>query len=328
MVVVLVPNSLIDPEGLFAAAAQAAAGADLPVLLVASDASAHAPPAGVTVYRTAEAAVGALARTMRYAAWRRVPADAPPEGLGLRASFARAWATERLAARDGLAEWLPADASSELLAPYGIEHVGVPARDTEEACAAAETLGFPVAVKVADPTVLHKTDRGLVKVGLRSAAEVAAAIEAFRAELGHASVDVRVQPVLTGVEVACGVVRDEVFGPLVRVAAGGIATEIWRDEVHLLPPIAPSDAARALRGLRIWPLLDGFRGGERVDVDALEAVVVAVGQLAVDVPEVSDLDLNPLLVSPEGVHCVDVKVRLWQASALDAGIPRRLRAPS
>ena len=85
---------------------------------------------------------------------------------------------------------------------------------------------------------------------------------------------------------------------LVRVAAGGIATEIWRDEVYLPPPIAPSDAARALRALRIWPLLDGFRGGERVDVDALEAVVVAVGQLTVDVPEVSDLDLNPLLVTP------------------------------
>ena len=96
-------------------------------------------------------------------------------------------------------------------------------------------------MKVADPTVLHKTDRGLVKVGLRSATEVAAAIEDFRAELGATSVDVRVKPVLTGVEVACGVVRDEVFGPLVRVAAGGIATEIWRDEVttcrlRSLPP--------------------------------------------------------------------------------------------
>ena len=112
------------------------------------------------------------------------------------------------------------------------------------------------------------------------------------------------------------------------LAAGGIATEVWRDEVHLLPPIAPSDAARALRGLRIWPLLDGFRGGERVDVDALEAVIVGVGQLAVDVPEVSELDLNPLLVAPDGVHCVDVKVNLRGAAALDAGVPRRLRPPS
>jgi hypothetical protein len=78
----------------------------------------------------------------------------------------------------------------------------------------------------------------------------------------------------------------------------------------------------------MWPLLDGFRGADRVDVEALEAVVVGVGQLAVDVPEVSDLDLNPLLASPEGVHCVDVKVRLRASAAVDAGIPRRLRPPS
>jgi len=298
------------------------------VLLVSSDASARPRPDGVTVYRTVEAAVGALARTMRYAAWRRVPADEPPVGMGIRASFARAWVTDRLAARDGLSERLPAEASAELLAPYGIDHVGVQVGGSEAACAAAEAIGFPVAVKVADPAVLHKSDRGLVRVGLRSAAEVAEAVDDFRAELGADSVDVRVQPVLSGVEVACGVVRDEVFGPLVRVAAGGIATEVWRDEVHLLPPIAPSDAARALRGLRIWPLLDGFRGGERVDVDALEAVIVGVGQLAVDVPEVSELDLNPLLVAPDGVHCVDVKVNLRGAAALDAGVPRRLRPPS
>lgn len=328
VVVVLVPNSLIDPDGLFAAVGRARAGATVPVLLVASDAATRVRPEGVPVYRTAEAAVGALARTMRYAAWRRVPADEPPAGLGIRASFARAWAADRLAARGGLAEWLPADAAAELLAPYGIEDVGVVAGGVEEACAAAAAIGFPVAVKVADPSVRHKTDRGLVRIGLRSADEVAEAVEAFRAELGTAAVDVRVQPVLAGVEVACGLVRDEVFGPLVRVAAGGIATELWRDEVHLLPPFAPSDAARALRGLRIWPLLDGFRGAARVDVEALEAVVVGVGQLAVDVPEVSDLDLNPLIVAPEGVRCVDVKIRLRGSRALDAGIPRRLRPPS
>ena len=274
VVVVLVPNSLVDPDGLSAAVARACAEADVPVLLVASDAATRARPEGVAVYRTVEAAVGALARTMRYAAWRRVPADEPPAGLGIRASFARAWAVDRLAARDGQAEWLPAAAASELLAPYGIEHVGVPAGSLEEACAAAVAIGFPVTVKVADPAVRHKSDRGLVRIGLRSTDEVAAAVDAFGAELGTTAVDVRVQPVLAGVEVACGVVRDEVFGPLVRVAAGGVATEVWRDEVHLLPPIRASDAARALRGLRIWPLLDGFRGAPRVDVEALETVVV------------------------------------------------------
>ena len=84
-------------------------------------------PDGVTVYRNAEAAVGALARTMRYAAWRRVPAEDPPAPLGVRAAFAHAWAIQRLAARGGTAEWLPASASAELLAPYGVDHVGVEA---------------------------------------------------------------------------------------------------------------------------------------------------------------------------------------------------------
>jgi hypothetical protein len=82
-----------------------------------------------------------------------------------------------------------------------------------------------------------------------------------------------------------------------------------------------------MRGLRLWPLLEGYRGSEMVDVEALQSILVGVGQLVVDVPEVSDLDLNPLLVAPDGVHCVDVKVRLQVRDTLDAGIPRRLRSP-
>ncbi len=136
------------------------------------------------------------------------------------------------------------------------------------------------------------------------------------------------QPVMPGVEVACGVVRDAVFGPLVRIAAGGVATEIWKDEVYLVPPVTRGDVGRALRGLRLWPLLDGYRGTAPVDVDGLVSVLVGVGQLVVDVPQVSDLDLNPILVAPAGVHCVDAKVRLQPSDALDAGIPRRLRSPS
>ncbi len=328
VVVVLVPTSLADPGGLFDAVSRAGAKCDRPVLLVASNAAEHGRPHGVTVYRTAEAAVGALARTMRYAAWRRVPAEEPPAALGVRAAFAQAWAVQRLAARGGRAEWVPDSATSELLGAYGIDPVGVLAQDADEAGRAAAEIGFPVVVKVADANVLHKTDRGLVRVGLQTSAEVSAAVDAFRAELGSDSIGVRVQPVLTGVEVACGVVRDPVFGPLVRIAAGGVATEILKDEVYLVPPVTSSDVGRALRGLRLWPLLDGYRGAERVDVEALQAVLVGVGQLVVDVPQVSDLDLNPLLVAPDGVHCVDVKLQLRASETLDAGIPRRLRAPS
>ena len=137
-------------------------------------------PGRVTVYRTAEAAVGALARTMRYAAWRRVPAEDPPAALGVRAAFAREWASERLAAGGGTAEWLPASASAELLG--SIRHRPRRCRrpDADEACRAAAAIGFPVVVKVADPAVRHKTDRGLVRVGLLSPADVVAAVDAFR----------------------------------------------------------------------------------------------------------------------------------------------------
>jgi acyl-CoA synthetase (NDP forming)/GNAT superfamily N-acetyltransferase len=327
LVVVLVPTSLADPDALFGALSRTGAESDRPLLLVASSGAEHGRPDGVTVYRNAEAAVGALARTMRYAAWRRVPAEDPPAPLGVRAAFAHAWSIQRLAARGGTAEWLPASASAELLGPYGVDHVGVEARDSDDACRAAAAIGFPVVVKVADPTVVHKTDRGLVRAGLLTPADVVAAVDAFRAELGSESVDVRVQPVLAGVEVACGVIRDPVFGPLIRIAAGGVATEVWKDEVYLVPPVSRADVGRAMRGLRLWPLLEGYRGSEVVDVEALQSILVGVGQLVVDVPEVSDLDLNPLLVTPDGVHCVDVKVRLQVCDTLDAGIPRRLRSP-
>jgi hypothetical protein len=109
------------------------------------------------------------------------------------------------------------------------------------------------------------------------------------------------------------------------VAAGGTATDLLDDRAFLLPPVTAQDAARAVRSLRIWPLLDGFRGQPRVDSTALEAVVVRLGQLAEDVPQIADVDLNPVLVGPDGVALVDVKVRLAGSLPIDAGIPRRLR---
>ncbi|MDO9498228.1 MAG: acetate--CoA ligase family protein, partial [Nocardioides sp.] len=124
-----------------------------------------------------------------------------------------------------------------------------------------------------------------------------------------------------------GIVRDPGFGPLVMVAAGGVATDVWDDRTFLLPPVSPRDAARVIRSLRIWPLLEGYRGTAAADVAALERLVVSLGQLALDVPEVAELDLNPVVVSPTGAVLVDVKVRLAGSERTDAGIPRRLRPP-
>jgi acyl-CoA synthetase (NDP forming) len=278
---------------------------------------------GITVYRSASAAVRALGHMVRHAAWRRVPHAVPPEPDDERGAAARNLAADLLGATGG--GWLEPDQSLPLLEMYGLAPAGVLARDPLAASQAAEQIGFPVAVKVADRTVVHKTDRGLVRVGLKSAAEVMSAVRAFEDELGHGDVPVLVQPVVGGVEVALGVVRDPGFGPLVMVAAGGTATDLWADRAFLLPPIGSDDAARALRSLRIWPLLDGFRSSAPVDVAGLQELVVALGALAAEVPQVAELDLNPVLVSPNGCALVDVKVRLEHGVRLDAGVPRQLR---
>ena len=299
--------------------------ADKPFLLVSLGGPSPDPATipGITLYRSAAAAVRALTHGVQHAAWRRVPHAEPPTPDDERARAARGRA-EMLLASSG-SGWLEPDQAAELLGLYGLATAGRLAHDPLGASRAAEELGFPVAVKVADRTVVHKSDRGLVRVGLRSAAEVLSAVRAFETELGHGDVPVLVQPVVTGVEVALGVVRDPGFGPLVMVAAGGTATDLWDDRAFLLPPIGEDDATRALRSLRIWPLLDGFRGSPRVDVAGLQRLIVALGALAADVPQVAELDLNPVLVGPSGCDLVDVKVLLAEGVLVDAGIPRQLR---
>ena len=109
------------------------------------------------------------------------------------------------------------------------------------------------------------------------------------------------------------------------VGAGGVTTDLLRDRVYLVPPVLPSDVRRALRGLRCWPLLDGFRGSDPVDVEALVDVVMASARLAQEVPQVAELDVNPLMVSATGCALVDVKLRLADASSPSADEPRQLR---
>jgi len=324
----LVSTRLSDRSALFAALSSARASAPgKPVVLVAPGAltAVARGTRGVTVYRTIEGATASLGRAMRYAEWRRVADDRPVVGLGTRGAHARAWANARLAARSGEPEWLPPDALSELLAPYGVDVAGTVCAMSEAARVAGE-VGYPVVVKLAGTAELHKADRGLVRVDLRRPAEVDDAVAGLRATLvGEA--DVLVQPLLTGHRVAVGIIHDPGLGPLVRVAAGeGTILGTWEDEVLLLPPVSPADAARAVRALQVWPELVGSRGALAVDTEPLESLVASVGQLALDVPHLDALVVDPVFLDPDGVHFVDVKAHLAAPPALDAGIPRRLRS--
>ncbi len=278
----------------------------------------------ITTYRTTASAVQTLARAVRYADWLAVERSAPRRSEPAEVVRVRARARGLLSGHpDG--RWLAPDDAAELLASYGVALLGRTASSATVAADVAAQFGFPVAMKVADPNVVHKTDRGLVRIGLRTRIEVRSAFRDFDRELGHAP-RVLVQPMAAGVEVALGLVRDPALGALVMVAAGGVATDVWDDRAFLIPPIAPSDARRTVRSLRVWQLLDGFRGAPRGDIPGLESMIEALGRLAVDVPEVAELDLNPVLVGPDGCVVVDAKVRLAAPVGPDSASPRQLRS--
>ena len=330
VIVVLVRTSVSDSAPLVdALAACSRTHPEKPFILVPMGGLDPHPEAlpGITRFRSMSTAIQALARVSRYAAWLRVPFESPDLPDEDRADAARVVGSRLVGAVGGTEGWLAPGSTSSLLAPYGLTPVGRSVTGAEAAARAATDLGFPVVVKVAEPGIVHKTDRGLVRVGLTSYDAVVAAVREFGREVGQDAVPVLVQPVVSGVELALGVVRDPSFGPLVMIAAGGVTIDLLADRVFLLPPLTRGDAGRALRSLRSWPLLDGFRGAPRVDVAALEQLIVSLGALATDVPEVAEMDLNPVLVTSDGCALVDVKVRLAQAAPLDAGIPRRLRRP-
>ena len=329
LLVPLVATSVSDPHLMLEALVAARARQPGPPMVLVPMGGMPVEPGthpGITVLASLDFAAGSIAKVVKYAAWLAEPRDEVPPTDEDRADLSRR-AAQALAASSDTGGWLPAHDAAALLTPYGLAPDGDIAPDSAAAAKLATRIGFPVAVKVADPEIVHKSDRGLVRVGLRTVAEVRRAVRGFEAELHRSPVPVLVQPMASGVELALGIVRDPGFGPLVMVAAGGVATEVWDDRAFLVPPVSRLDAARVVRSLRIWPLLEGYRGTEPADVEALERLVVSLGQLALDVPEVAELDLNPVVVGPTGAVLVDVKARLAGSERTDAGIPRRLRPP-
>jgi acyl-CoA synthetase (NDP forming)/GNAT superfamily N-acetyltransferase len=327
ILLVLVQTRTLDPEVTLQALLTARrAHPAKPVVAVLLGGIRTGPLEHITVLPSVESAVGSLAHAVRYSEWLSAPRSFAPLTEPDRLAAARHWVASYL--EETGPGWLGPEAASALLAPYGVNLCGVVATGPAAAAAAAAEVGLPVAVKVADPGVVHKTERGLVRAGVASMDAVRETAEHFAAEMRRPEVPVLVQPMVTGPELALGVVRDPGLGPLVMVAAGGTATEVWNDRTMLLAPVSPQDAARALRSLRIWPLLAGYRGSTPVDEQALVDVIVALGRLATDVPEIVEVDLNPVVATPDGVALVDTKIRLDHGTAVDAGVPRRLREPA
>jgi len=263
-----------------------------------------------------EAAAIAMARAARYGAWRARPLVPAPALADARRGDAAAIVTSALRRGDG---WLTADEAYALLGCYGLPLAAQRAASTpaEAAAAAAELLragGTGVALKAAGPDLLHKTDAGAVRLNLGTAEEVRRAAEDMLRALetaGHAVSGWVVQAMAApGVEMIVGVVHDLRFGPVVACGAGGTLVEVLRDVAVRLTPLTADDAREMIAGLKIAPALAGVRGRPPADVPALADVLVRIGAMVEDIPQIAELDCNPVIVHEHGAAIVDVRVRV------------------
>jgi acetyl coenzyme A synthetase (ADP forming)-like protein len=273
-----------------------------------------------------EAAAHALGRVAGLADWRRRPAGKVPVFGDIDLPGARAIVASALA-RDPDGAWLDPHDAGAVLACFGIPVAAFSVVSSpESAVVAAEKLGYPVALKTGVPEIVHKSDVGGVALDLRDVAAVERAYADMARSLGDAMGPTVVQQmVASGVETIVGVTHDLSFGPLVLFGLGGVTAELLADRAFRIVPITDEDAHELVRSLRGSPLLFGYRGRPEVDTGALEELLLRVGQLADELPEISEMDLNPVVVSPDGVIAVDVKIRVVPAPARLPADFRRMR---
>jgi acyl-CoA synthetase (NDP forming) len=270
---------------------------------------------GLPVFRTFANCVKAVRSYVDY--WQfakryRSPfADAPTTPLPA-AKKARA-IIEQAAPGEALSE----HASKQVLAAYGIKTSrDVLVESPAAAVKAAAQLGYPVVMKVSSPDLLHKSDLGLVQVGVGSAKEVRAAFTDLVKKARRAGGrQARIEGVLVcemvsgGVETVVGVSQDALFGPVVMAGLGGIFVEVLQDVTFRVPPFGADEAERMLRELQGFAMLEGVRGAKPSDVAALVDAIVKVQRLALDLADVvAELDVNPLVVKPRGVVALDALI--------------------
>ena len=209
---------------------------------------------------------------------------------------------------------LAEDESSALLAAHGVPVApAARAADPDAAVGAADVIGYPVVAKLVGDAIAHKTERGLVHLGLRDAAAVRAAatelLAASRPDDG--AVAVLVAPMLRGTrELVAGMMRDPQFGPCVMVGFGGVLTEAVADVAFVPVPLDALDAAEAIESLATQALLGPVRGEPPVDRSALAAVLLGLGALAESRPDILSVDVNPLIVVDGRPVAVDALVEL------------------
>jgi len=315
------PNDVIDFMAIAEVLADCRKKWDIPIIasfiggVQVAPGAARVMELGIPNYDIPDRAMRAISAFMKY--WKRrntlddrEPANVKGDRDRARGILERVTANDRHALRE--------DEGKELMAAYdiAIPEEGM-ATTPEEAVDIANRIGYPIVMKVSSPDILHKSDVGGVAVGLQTPEEVGEAfqniLENSRSRIPDAWVDrVSVQQMVSGREVIVGVNRDPQFGPVITFGLGGIFVEILKDVTSRIAPLTDSDAEEMISSIRGYPVLLGARGSEPADIDSLKEVILKLAQIAIDHPEIAELEVNPVIVGNrgEGSWAVDALVTL------------------
>ena len=323
VLVILTPQAMTDPTATARAVSQVAAKARKPVLAawmggrVVSEGIQLLSEAGIPTYNTPEQAVRAFMHLVSYArnleTLHETPRDIPVEFTLDRQRLRGVFDTILTEGSDILSE----NVSKAFLEAYEIPVTKPqPARTADEAVQAARRCGYPVVLKVHSPQITHKTDVGGVVLNLPSDEAVRIAFEemtdtARKKRPDAEIIGVTVQKMVTypnSFELILGAKKDPVFGSVIMVGMGGTAAELFRDRALGLPPLNESLARKMLESLKSWPLLQGYRGKPGANIDRLIEILMRFSYLIADYPEIQELDINPLLITPRDVIALDARV--------------------
>ncbi len=338
IIVIYIPVGTADNKAIMEAVAEGvaagrAAGAkDKPVIAVMmTEDHANVPMKVGTEtlprYLFPESAARVLSKIARYAEWRNAPLAVIPDFEDVDLAKARAICQKALIERDG--GWLLTEEVREILKAFKLPlPAGGVAKTADEAVQIAESIGYPVAVKLDSIKLVHKTEIGGVLLNLKTKEAVRKAFEAIKMRVDatgqpDAMNGVLIQPMVSGgVEVMVGVTEDPLFGPLIAFGLGGIYVEVLKDVNFRITPLSVQDASQMVRSIKGCKLLQGYRGHAPADMEALEELLLRTSTMVEEIPEIKELDMNPVfaLEPGKGACIVDCRIRI---AAKSAGQPVR-----
>jgi acetate---CoA ligase (ADP-forming) len=327
VVVLLTPQAVTDPAGV-ARAVSGAAGGVKPVVAAFMGGEDVQPgrdilaAAGVPDYPSPERAVNALHAMTQYAAWlnrpQRIVTRFPVNRRRVERILHRHARTGRLQVGEAYAK--------DILRAYAFTvPPGHPCATIDDALDACEKIGYPVAMKIMSPDIIHKSDIGGVRLNLASPEAVRDAFDLMMLRIGQRMPNARIEGVYVekmcgrGREVILGMTRDPQFGPMLMFGLGGIFVEVMKDVTFHIAPITAGEARQMLEGTKSFALLKGVRGQRSVNLDAIAEGLQRISQLVTDFPQIMEMDINPFIVSEVGADSVAADARITLASPDAAG---------